>query len=100
MRNDEVVVPSLATFVDWEQSESYTANTTIRFPYGMMTLDEEGSMAERSSAGATLSSQSSASPETDITYTDDVQTFTWTIPSRLTQADMIWHMNRVLTRLH
>ena len=79
VRNDEVVVPSLATFVDWEQSESYTANTTIRFPYGMMTLDEEGS---------------SASPETDITYTDDTVNHKWTIPSRLTQADMIWHMNQ------
>ena len=42
-----------ADFVDWEQPQSYTANTTIRFPYGMMTLDNKNA-------------------ETDITYTDEV----------------------------
>ena len=68
-----------ADFYDWEQPQSYTANTTIRFPYGMMTLDEGGS---------------SGSPETDITYTDDAQTFTWTIPSRLTQNDLVWKLNQ------
>ena len=69
----------LASFVEWEQPQSYTANTTIRFPYGMMTLGEEGS---------------SASLETDITYTDDAQTFTWSIPSRLTQNDLVWKLNQ------
>ena len=42
-----------ADFVDWEQPQSYMANTTIRFPYGMMTLDNKNT-------------------ETDITYTDEV----------------------------
>ena len=28
---------TLADFVDWEQPQSYTANTTMRFPYGTMT---------------------------------------------------------------
>ena len=65
----------LASFVEWEQPQSYTVNTTIRFPYGVMTLDDTAA-------------------ETDITYTDDVQTFTWTIPSRLTQADLVWRMNQ------
>ena len=64
-----------ADFVEWEQPQTYTASTTIRFPYGMMTLDNENA-------------------ETDITYTDDAQTFTWTIPSRLTQADLVWRMNQ------
>ena len=40
-------------FVDWEQPQSYTANTTMRFPYGVMTLDNKN-------------------VETDITYTDEV----------------------------
>ena len=62
-------------FVDWEQPQSYTATTTIRFPYGMMTLDNKNA-------------------ETDITYTDDAQTFTWSIPSRLTQADLVWRLNQ------
>ena len=59
VRNDEVVVPSLATFVDWDQPQSYMTNTTIRFPYGMMTLDDSAA-------------------EIDITYTDDIQALTWT----------------------
>ena len=50
-------------FVDWEQLQSYTANTTMRFPYGMVTLDNEN-------------------VETDITYMDDTANHTWTIPSR------------------
>ena len=58
------------TFLDWEQPQSYTTIKTIRFPYGMMTLDD--SVAE-----------------TDIAYTDDTVNHKWTIPSRLTQADMI-----------
>ena len=62
--------PSLATFVDWEQSQSFTANTTIRFPYGMMTLDD--SVAD-----------------TDITYTADTVSHTWSIPSRVSQADLV-----------
>ena len=41
-----------ADFVDWEQPQSYMANTTIRFPYGTMTLDNKNA-------------------ETDITYTDN-----------------------------
>ena len=41
-----------ADFVDWEQPQSYTANTTIRIPYGTMTLDNKNA-------------------ETDITYTDN-----------------------------
>ena len=41
-----------ADFVGWEQPQSYTANTTMRFPYGMMALDNKNT-------------------ETDITYTDD-----------------------------
>ena len=40
-----------ADFVDWEQTQSYMANTTMRFPYSMMTLDDKNA-------------------ETDITYTD------------------------------
>ena len=40
-----------ADFVDWAQPQSYTASTTMRFPYGMMTLDDKNA-------------------ETDITYTD------------------------------
>ena len=64
-----------ADFVEWEQPQSYTANTTIRFPYGVMTLSDKAA-------------------ETDITYTDDAQTFTWTIPSRLTQTDLVWRMNQ------
>ena len=32
--------------------------------------------------------------ETDITYTDDTVNHTWTIPSRLTQADLVWRMNQ------
>ena len=27
-----------ADFIEWEQPQSYTANTTIRFPYGVMIL--------------------------------------------------------------
>ena len=46
-----------ADFVEWEQPQSYTANTTMRFPYGMMTLNNKNA-------------------ETNIMYTDDVQTFT------------------------
>ena len=42
-----------ADFVEWEQLQSYTDNTTMRFPYGMMTLDNKNT-------------------ETDITYTDEV----------------------------
>ena len=64
-----------ADFVDWEQPQSYTANTTMPFPYGVMTLDNENA-------------------ETDFTYTDDTQTLTWSIPSRLTQADLVWRMNQ------
>ena len=69
------VSQSLASFVDWEQPQSYTASTTIRFPYGVMSLDGEN-------------------VETDITYMDDVQTFTWSIPSRLTQNDLVWRLNQ------
>ena len=57
-----------ADFIDWEQSQSYTASTTMRFPYGVMSLDGENA-------------------ETDITYTDDTVNHTWSIPSRLTQND-------------
>ena len=32
--------------------------------------------------------------ETPITYTDDTQTGTWNIPSRVTQDDLVWYMNR------
>ena len=39
VRNDEII-PSLATFVDWDQFESYMTNSTIRFFYGMMTLND------------------------------------------------------------
>ena len=65
----------LASFVDWEQPQSYTANTTMRFTYGMMTLDDKNA-------------------ETDMTYTDDAVNYTWTIPSRLTQADLVWRLNQ------
>ena len=64
-----------ADFVEWEQPQSYTANTTIRFPYGMMTLDNKN-------------------VETDIMYMDDTVNHTWTIPSRLTQADLVWRLNQ------
>ena len=64
-----------ADFVDWEQPQTYTATTMIRFPYGMMTLDNENA-------------------DTDITYTDDTVNHTWTIPSRLTQTDLVWRMNQ------
>ena len=64
-----------ADFIEWEQYQSYTASTTIRFPYGMMTLDNENA-------------------ETDITYTDDTVNHTWSIPSRLTQADLVWRLNQ------
>ena len=64
-----------ADFIDWEQSQSYTANTTMRFPYGMMTLDNKNA-------------------ETNITYTDDTVNHTWTIPSRLTQAGLVWRLNQ------
>ena len=69
--------PSFTTgsFIYWEQPQSYMASTTMHFPYGMMTLNNKNA-------------------ETDITYTDDVQTFTWTIPSRLTQADLVWRLNQ------
>ena len=46
-----------ADFIEWEQPQSYMANTTMHFPYGMMTLNNKNA-------------------ETDIMYTDDVQTFT------------------------
>ena len=62
-------------FVDWEQSQSYTDNTTIRFPNHMMVLNKEDE-------------------ETSITYTDDTQTQTWNIPSRVTQDDLVWYMNQ------
>ena len=41
-----------ADFIDWEQPQSYTTTTTMRFPYGVMSLDDKNA-------------------ETDITYTDD-----------------------------
>ena len=37
--NDEII-PFYATFVDWDQFESYMTNSTIRFFYGMMTLND------------------------------------------------------------
>ena len=37
--NDEII-PSYATFVDWDQFESYMTISTIRFLYGMMTLND------------------------------------------------------------
>ena len=64
-----------ADFIEWEQPQSYMASTTIRFPYGMMTLDDKNA-------------------ETDITYTDDTVNHTWTIPSRLTQNDLVWRLNQ------
>ena len=64
-----------ADFVDWDQPQSYTTTTTIRFPYGLMILDDSASSH-------------------DITYRDDTVSHTWSIPSRLTQADLIWRMNQ------
>ena len=64
-----------ADFVDWDQPQSYTTTTTIRFPYGLMILDDCASSH-------------------DITYRDDTVSHTWSIPSRLTQADLIWLMNQ------
>ena len=61
--------------VDWEQPQSYMASTTMRFPYGVMTLDNKNT-------------------ETDITYMDDTVNHTWTIPSRMTQADLVWRLNQ------
>ena len=63
------------SFVEWEQPQTYESDTTMRFPYGVMSLDGEN-------------------VETDITYTDDAQTFTWSIPSRLTQNDLVWKLNQ------
>ena len=64
-----------ADFVEWEQLHSYTADTMIRFPYGMITMDNKNA-------------------ETDITYMDDTVNHTWTIPSRLTQTDLVWRLNQ------
>ena len=63
------------SFIEWEQPQTYESDTTMRFPYGVMSLDGEN-------------------VETDITYTDDAQTFTWSIPSRLTQNDLVWKLNQ------
>ena len=66
---------TIGSFIEWEESQTYETVSTMRFPYGMMTLDDKN-------------------VETDITYTDDAQTFTWTIPSRLTQNDLVWKLNQ------
>ena len=56
--------------------ESYTTHTTIRFPYHVMVLSDEGE-------------------ETCITYTEPTtDTYTWIIPSRVTQDDLVWRMNQ------
>ena len=69
--------PSFASgsFIEWEQPQTYETVSAMRFPYGVMSLDGEN-------------------VETDITYTDDAQTFTWSIPSRLTQNDLVWKLNQ------
>ena len=72
---DDSPLQPLASFVEWEQPQSYMASTTIRFPYGMMSLDGEN-------------------VETDITYVEGDTTHTWSIPSRLTQADLVWRLNQ------
>ena len=81
--HDSPLLP-LASFVDWEQPQTYMANTTMRFPYGVMTLDEGGS---------------SAFLEADITSTDDTQTFTRTTCSRsvatLTRLYPLQDRNRI-----
>ena len=67
----------LASFIDWEQSQSYTTHTTIRFPYHVLVLSE--------------------GEETSLTYTEptgDTQTKIWSIPSRVTQDDLVWYMNQ------
>ena len=48
--------PSFTTgsFIEWEQPQTYESDTTMRFPYGVMSLDGEN-------------------VETDITYTDDAR---------------------------
>ena len=43
------------SFIEWEMPQTYESDTTMRFPYGVMSLDGEN-------------------VETDITYTDDAQT--------------------------
>ena len=63
------------SFIEWEQPQTYKSDTTMCFPYGMMSLDDKN-------------------VETDITYMDDTTTHTWSIPSRLTQNDLVWRLNQ------
>ena len=60
---------SFKGFFDWLLG-FYDHSTTIRLPYHMIVLSEEGE-------------------ETTITYTDDTQTQTWNISSRVTQEDLV-----------
>ena len=63
------------SFIEWELPQTYETVSSMRFPYGVMSLDGENA-------------------ETDITYTDDTTTHTWSIPSRLTQTDLVWRLNQ------
>ena len=69
--------PSFASgdFIEWEMPQTYESDTTMRFPYGVMTLDDKN-------------------VETDITYVEGDTTHTWSIPSRLTQNDLVWKLNQ------
>ena len=63
------------SFIEWEMTQTYESDTKMQFPYGVMSLDDKN-------------------VETDITYMDDTTTHTWSIPSRLTQNDLVWKLNQ------